>query len=279
MRLLAFVAAIGLTFVSTSYGQEQTSSIQLDDAKDISILDRFHGSLVLEYSTNTQNYSSEQKSESVATYIAPSVDLGKDWTVSALFGFSDERRSPDPVRATNTKVSLSIPKIALNEKLSLGNKANGYAPTNEKQRIDESYRGSAELESKLKLATRILRAPFETYYQIGGRQNFHQFDRSHNGVQNEKYRVTHTIGVSVEPIKKLTMSISGTFQQGISYFNRVREKYSATESLGVAVLSNLSVEIGHTNGDNAFGPDGKTSNISIYDKRTSQYFGNLNFSF
>lgn len=257
----------------------QTSSTRIEKAKAESPGSLLNGSVSFEYATNTQEYGNFGKSESVSLILAPNLNIGGGFSIGVLASLSDETNSPNPTRAGNTRLTLSIPQIKLGEKVSISTKAHGYAPTDTIQYKDESYRGSVEAESQIALATSLINTPFTISYKLGGRFNFHQFDRSNTGAQNENTRATHRIAAGVSPFGFLSINLEGAYIQGITYLNRIKERFAFTESITAEITKSLSISAGHTNGGSLFGPDGKTSNVSAYDERQSTYFGTITYGF
>ncbi len=257
----------------------QTSKASVEEVKEQEARPLLTTSVTFEYSTNTQRTATRGKTEDGAIYLQPILNLGADYKLSVVGAITENFKSGDQPKFANTKIYFISPKWKIIEGLSFNPRVGGWAPTDQDAYDDKSYRGALELEPQVGFDISHLGVPVSGFYRLSLRQNFYQYDRSNTGKSNEEIRITNRVSTSVSILNWLGVSLDARFVQGQTYSKVWKERFSLGESVDVSLSDSLQVSVGHDNSGSAFKPDGRTSNIEVYDESQSIYSGAVTYQF
>lgn len=197
--------------------------------------------------------------------LSPRYQLTENLSILSKTFFTQEEYGPRNSSLSDTQINLTLKGAKINEELSTSYSLNGFAPTNEQNRKGTSFQGAGSLGVKLSGAYTFA----DLSYTVSYRRNVHEFTVSAAGSPNIRDVVGQTVTADIPLSEKFSLSFAGIYRSSWTYQNSYRQGFSLDADLNFEAVKNLSFNVGTSNEGSALKANGKDSNISFYDEKSS----------
>ncbi|MGB0453763.1 MAG: hypothetical protein ACPGJV_08600 [Bacteriovoracaceae bacterium] len=199
-----------------------------------------------------------------------------DFTLRA--GVEKELSENREASINNTMIYNNIRKIIDTKYGHLDWKTNALIPTNEDSRKGSSLVTSITTGPLLKIKTPSPKFGVSVRTQL--RRNFFEFKTSQSESVNTHYSLTHRVDFSYRITDSL--SVSTLFLNSHHWnanSNRTPDTFTTVQSLNYSLDRTTSLSLGHEIADYTFKSDGVSSNISVFDRKSSTVYLSMFKSF
>jgi hypothetical protein len=110
------------------------------------------------------------------------------------------------------------------------------------------------------------------------RQNFHRYKTAMDGSSNTK----NTVGVNLTLAYQLqawTLISRNTYNKSQTYRGNTRDAYRLEQAVSYQFHPRSSVTVGHLNGGNPLAPNGVDTDIRVFNRRESQVYTSISYTF
>ncbi len=226
-------------------------------------------------------YSNTFASESVEAERGTSLDLTASVVVSPLLKLSlnavvdKSFVGQQDTTMSDTGISLSIKGYEFNKNLASVHSVAGVVPTSETSREVARLKGAMSVTNGLSYAENWATLT----YRLTVRRNFHEFNINADGAKNAEYSFANRLTAAVPLYKKLSMDLDFIFRDLITYDQNQRQNFAFSTGLNYELKNNLNVYISTSNEGSAVKANGRDSNISVFDDKSSTYGAGVNYVF
>lgn len=107
---------------------------------------------------------------------------------------------------------------------------------------------------------------------------FHDYKVTQAGGSNPQYSLGQRLIVSISLSDSLSLDLDGGYTRYYSYQGSTWDIFNFDQSLSYAFNAYGSIYVGHNNAGNALAPNGRNSNIDMFDNRSSTVYSGLNIA-
>lgn len=266
---------------STSSVATAKISTSVNDLKSEGEAKKFSLDLDLSSDSNLRSTSDPAYQANSSITLSPAYKFNSLISISGKAGLDQKLYADQKTELANTSIKLSFSPFNLDESRAATLFLSGVLPTNETDRLQNSFQGAAGAGADFtqKYFTLGIRENGQAKLTLSALKNFHQFESSSEFVPNISYRIRETADMSQDITKKLSVEVIGYYQTGFTYNNDLKTFFHLEENLQYAATKQIAFYIGHANEANALQNNGIDSNISLYDAYTSTYKAGTTISF
>lgn len=247
-----------------------------DSTKPSPVERRFSADIGFEYASSLNPVGSYEHATQSRLTFTPRLRLNQGYR---LVGSSSlARDSSDEEQRTilsNFKLSLVRDGFQINETLKFVPSAHVTLPTNRFEYEDDFYRGS--LGASGRIAFDVLKV--SGAYGLSYDRRIHEFSRDVDGQANLRESLTNSLSVSLPLRRGFTATFSGAIVSAWTYQSSIVNQFELAQVLAYSMSEAMSVWVGHSNGGNAYKPNGAESNIALFDEYHSSIQAGGNFAF
>lgn len=224
--------------------------------------------------TNDANYETSSYLDVTSSYKLFSKAL-----IRANLALQQKLYSDKKTSITNTTITIARDPVQIADLRLLNISAFSILPTNEDDRLKNTFRGGLGLAAGLTQKYNVLRQPGYINYSLSLLQNFHELERTNTNVANLENRIRHTTTLGQQITRDISMGFLAHYQTGKTYQRAFRSSFLITEEITYEVSKSGQIYLAHSNGDNALSANGLDSNISVYDEGTSTFSTGLRVNY
>lgn len=233
-----------------------------------------------EHSTNLKSLDDADSDVSNGFRLSPSYVLNNLYSTSADVSLTQSLSGEEKTELNNIRLYLRRqPKTFLSLSTTYAPSLFGDLPTNEDNRIDNTFRGAVGSSLSLAYNFYLLGQSGKISYTPSVLKNFHEFESSNADLPNLSYRVRHSILLSQELGRFITVSALGYYQTGWTYQNAFRTFFHLSQKISLNITSNSSIFLGHSNEGDSLQANGVDTNIALYDQSNSSFSAGIAANF
>lgn len=222
--------------------------------------------LGLERGSNLAAEGSALDKTTTTLLLNPKLNLSQSLSLSArTFVERQENGSANNTEASDTQISLALKGQKWGESLQPTYSMNGFAPTSDSNHKETRFQGAAG--AGFKIAGSYTFA--DAFYSVSYRRNFHEYTVSASGTSNIRETVAQAAGLDIPLSQKWSISLAGGYRNAWTYQNSSRQSFSTDADINFEAVKDLTFNIGASNEGSALKANGKDSNISFYDDKSS----------
>lgn len=94
----------------------------------------------------------------------------------------------------------------------------------------------------------------------------HKFYTTTRGTRNVPYKIINTLGISYNPIERITLSATGVHAAGWSYYSNVNAIYLFSGLASLKLNDSFSVYANYINAGDVLSPDGDSYEVEVHNK-------------
>ncbi|MBX9767631.1 MAG: hypothetical protein K2X47_10205, partial [Bdellovibrionales bacterium] len=238
---------------------------------------RFSGVIFNQMGSNFRDAEAPDHKSSMSSTAMLSYRLSTDWQAISVLGFSQQMTGEQKFRMRNTELRVMYRSAILAEGISLLNGLNTVFPTNLDSRQLESLYMGVGLANRLKFDLAAHGVPgLSGFYDLNLNRKFHEFDTSVSGEWNTEYMLEHFLLTSYAFTKYVGVMIAADFTHQWDYAGGVSNSWGFSQELDFYPSQTFQFGIGHTNGGNILGANGRSYNIGLFNPNQSTFYLSVN---
>lgn len=206
--------------------------------------------------------------------VQPSLNINKNWVAELEVGGEQQNIEPYQSNFINSSLGVTHSGILLGQDIQLINSAAIVLPTNEKMHQATSFNGALVVSPQIQIMTKVSKFKLNLLVGVDLGKNFHTYKRDKTAEANISHFATSQIVVSASR-KSAKLSLSAKLNEGLTYDDRLREEFVLSQSLTISLKESVSIRLGHSNSAETLASDGKTSNVRMFDEKSSVIFAGL----
>ncbi len=238
---------------------------------------RFSANAALRESSNLISNGSHGHESQTQLSLGVAMKLGNWGRVAIDQGLSKSHQAEETLDLTNTKVGVRHSKIKLHRDVEMRNGLYTRLPTNRNTREKDRLQGALGLENLLDI--RLGQGPIVITNRMILNKNFHEYTVNATGSPTVEWSFTEGVNVKAEISKIINVNIDAEFLSSRTYRGTTKSRIELSEEIGVDITKDVSIALGHSNGDDLISSTQKSSNIEAFDQTTSTIYGELSVSF
>ncbi len=224
-------------------------------------------------STQSSFHSSSSDVNAVAASfltLVPSLALSKNFNISAIGGVTVRYTSPEDVTMNNTLIRLSRRSYKINDDWRWVPIVGVVAPTNEVDRIENSFITAIRLEPTLLGKVSLLGLDLDLVLTTRLTKSFHEFDRTANlTAGNNEYLASQFMLASYSVTDKFFVDFDFLYGGAWTYQQAFVSRFSLGQSINYLWNKKTIISLGHSSSGNALDATGGNTNVRFFDKNRS----------
>lgn len=264
-----------LSLLSSTSDAQTTTTVRkkLDQAiPSKSTSQKFHLTVELETLSSLHEFGSVDHKAQTELTLRPSYDLNANYTVIAETGVLQKFTSSQKTSMPNSKIGLEHSPFLLPLKMELQPAATVTLPTNEDDRIRDSYNGGAHLSLSLSRTGKWGAQALTLAYSVAATQNIHTYTRNNADEPNIERSLLQIPALVWGAGKNFELTVYYTYQMGWTYTQRLSSQFILGEQLTFKASPAFELALGHKNGGDALQGNGRDSNIRWYNENSSSIY-------
>lgn len=268
------LALIGGALVTGRLYAQASSALELGSASEEPR--KFSLDLAFDTSSNLNERSSADAAASSSLEVLAGYRFTRRWFTSA--SISGEKSWDHEREATlgDTQLRVNHGSFELGGHASTSVDLFMNLPTSKDSRERDSLITSFTLRPNLKFD---LTHGFSLYYRLGMTRYIHSFTTATSGKSNARYGLSQRVDVEYSPEKHWALLVSGSYSNAWTYENSLNQNFRFLEELSYLVTDALSVSLGHRNEGSRLKADGQSSNIEVFNGRSSIVYTAMGYTF
>ncbi|MBX9769027.1 MAG: hypothetical protein K2X47_17260 [Bdellovibrionales bacterium] len=257
---------------------ESTTAIPLKRASEAVIPPKFNAILFNRINSSLHQPDDPNFTSGFGTTGFLSYRLSKRWQAIGLMGFAQQLTGEQRFRLRNTELRGLFRSVEFSKGNSISNGLNVVLPTNLDSRQLESLQAGVGLANRLNFDLTEHGIPgLSGFYDLNLNRNFHEFDTMVNGEWNTQYLLEHFVLAFYSFTEKWGVMLAGDFTHNFDYSGGVGNTWSFTQELGFSPSRSIQFGLGHTNGGDLLGANGRSMNVRLFNPNDSRFYLSLNF--
>lgn len=240
---------------------------------------KFGGAFTSTLTTSVVEDTASDKSVTTDFELEAWAAISKNWKVDAYTAISKDMRNDRDAKFQNANVGIShtpVSILGMGDQIKYRAKLTAILPTEQEAREVADFRGGLSLGNRFFFSPKATPA-FSGYYQLSLGRNFHQYETTGLGEANQAYSIGHTLLTQVE-LGKFYLQFVPRITSRFTYQGTPSTRFEHITEIG-AGLGAWSLGLGHTNSDNFYKANGQDSNLSLFDRDTSNYYFTASLAF
>lgn len=229
--------------------------------------------------SNVYEYNSPDHYSGSTFSLETTYQLNNTYSFAVTLSGTQEHTHGHTASFHNTPLTLRRSPWTLTNNLSLTTSLSAVAPTDVMDRKLRSFLGAILMSTNLAQSTQIFSTPLTINYSLRLQRNFHEFTRTSSDSANIIHNGSLAISSSQSIINKLSFALSFAGSAAQTYQGTFLNYFTATQSFIYELNTQSTLNIGHSNSADIFKPDGKSSNIDLFNESSSRYFASLSYQF
>lgn len=243
-----------------------------DPSKDSSI---FSAKTAIDYSSTTHREDNPDLSQTVDVLVDANLKIAGPFKARLIGIVTKEMNQKKETTVANTLLGVTIEGFKISESLKTTHAVYSVLSTNKDAQEIDRLKGGVRVNNGLSLEWNGL----SLAYTLGIQRNFHEFNINAEDVPNVEWQLRQRLIASYEFLPKWSLSFLGDFNQGRTYGGFDRQSFFTDWSLEYAWNETLQFTAGVSNEGPAVKANGRDSNLSFYDDRSSKVHGGLVLAF
>lgn len=226
----------------------------------------------MDYESNLQNFDAYDSRQASSFRVSPRYRLNDTYTIVGTTGFTQAFNQENKSDMLNSSIGITRSPINIAKLIDVRPTLSVIMPTNSVQRDKDSLNGAAQLTLSSFVRTR---SPLILGLGSQFRLNTHKFTVSAISGPNIQSIVTPfaTLGYV---LGKFQLVARGSYSAAQTYRGKNKNFFSLDESVSYILNPKTSFYVGHTNRGSTLSGDGQTSNVELFNTRSSiVYLGAL----
>lgn len=272
---LGFAAILTAGNMAFAQGSKSTSTIKAPPAEEKPAEKAWSGIVDLSASSNTFANETPEADRGMDLDMTAGLKLNNTLSFAARVIVSKSLVGQQDTKVNDAALTMTIKGFQISDQISSLHSVAGIAPTSEASKETDRLQGAVSLMSGLKFAPTF----GEFQYRLSLRRNFHEFEINAAGKKNLEYSFSHRILSSIPLIGKLRLDTDFIFRDSKTYNGDQRNSFSSILGLVYAVNNNFETYISTSNEGSAIKDNGRDSNISAFDDKSSTFAAGVTYVF
>jgi hypothetical protein len=149
----------------------------------------------------------------------------------------------------------------------------------------ETSRERADLRTALTVATPIswdatqagLQNAYVSYTPFA-KKSFHRYEVATYGASNREWIVGNSLGVGYSLTSWMSIDFSGSYSRSFTYQGNSTDSYSLDESVSFSLPMKMGLTVGHSIGGSPLAPNGRDTEIDLFDSKKATVYATLSIS-
>ena len=222
----------------------------------------------LDYESNLQKSDTYQNAQSTSVRISPRYRINDTYTLLGFAGFTQSLTQENRSDLNNTVIAISRKPTPIAGIMDVRPTLSVTLATNELQRNKDSLRGAIQLST-----SGFFRTNSSLIAGLGARfrLNNHRYSVSAIRGANIKTMITPSAIVGWS-FGKFQLVTSNAYSYGTTYRGTRRGNFSLDQSLTYIPTAKMNFSIGHNNRGSVLSRDGRSSNVDVFNSKTSVFY-------
>lgn len=197
-------------------------------------------------------------------------------SVSAHQEWNNEQR----FQTDDSLFRLNYGTYELNPTFAINADFYSVLPTSKKSRQEDSLVTSLTLRPNLVInLSRNLLKGLVLYFRSSVTRHFHNFTTTLRSDSNSKYSMGQRLDIEYQPFKQWSLLVSGAFVNAWTYGGTMKQNFRAFEEVGYLFHDHFLMNVGHRNEGSRLKADGQSSNVDLFNNRTSIIYTTIKYTF
>lgn len=264
------IIIVSLCLLASQLTSAQSLSTKLEkENKRLSVVASFS------VDSNTQALGNVDNSAGYEISVSPSYKTSKNYSLSTGLRLTKRYEGERRFDMANLPINFSRTAYKLSGAISLKPKLSLILPTNELDRSINNFKlaQKVSLSSVIELHPKVI-----STLSASGRLNQHKYTVSERAGANIETLASVAATVGYRLFGNLEISNTSSYSVARTYRNFARNKFSFSQSIDYS-LGKWSISLGHSNGGSILEQDGRSSNIALFDNRSSSFSAGASYTY
>jgi len=151
--------------------------------------------------------------------------------------------------------------------------------------VSENSRERSELTTAFTLSTPVswdatqagLKGAYVSYAPFV-KKNFHEYEIATTGASNREWIVGNSLGLGYSLTDWMSIDFSGSYSRSITYQGNSTDVYSLDQSVSFSLPKKMGLSLGHQIGGSPLAPNGRDTQIDLFDSKKATVYATLSIS-
>jgi len=237
-------------------------------------------SLSLESNLRSPLLEADEHSANLSLQLAPSYKINKHLKTSAVFTAYKALDGEKELALSDAQVGAHLTSQKINSTLAYSADSLWVLPLSESSRKRTGLITSHTLRPNLtiKLSEHIV-SGLQLVARLGLTRHIHSFTTSTAGASNAQHALNPRIDIMYSPLSRWHFTAINSYSLAWTYQGTRYENFRFIQEMSFDLAKTTQLSLGHTNQGGALKADGMSSNIHIFNARSSLVYLSVNQEF
>lgn len=265
--IFGLITAVLLANVAFANGSVNSSTTSIQRPKKEGRI--WSGFFLLSRSTSLYDYQDGSRKDGMDYMLRTNFTLNSNYHIRLQGGYSQDLKYPENNDLSDTSLSLRRNPIPLNSTFLFSYRLSAGLPTSKDSSVRQSLIASAGVGGGLLINPDKLINGLELSLDASFGKNFHQYETALDGRVNTEYSSDQTVTINYSFRSGFYLLTYFTNRNAWSYQNVSKNAFIATQDIGYQFNPTWIFSVGHTNSGSTLKPNGKDTNIALFNDKDS----------